>query len=212
VETNPFPPQQQRSRQTLERLLKACVRTLDRDGLEGCTLPRIAVEAGVSPATVYRRFADKDALLCAAFLDILQRSNDANRENVPKSILRPTLEETAERLVDSLIRQYRTHPRLLRALSLFVDTHAGSDFSNEARQLIANNLQLVSAVLLKHRKSIRHPNPQRAVSFAVLNVTSSIETIVFDGNSLWQVTLPLDDAKLSAELTRSLIAYLRYDP
>jgi len=205
-----FPPQQERSRQTLERLLVACVRTLDRDGLEGCTLPRIAIEAGVSPATVYRRFADKDALLCAAFLHILKKSNDSNHENLAKAILRPTLEETAERLVASLVRQYRTHPRLLRALSLFLDGHVDSDFGREARRLMADNLQLISTVLLNHRKGIRHPNPRRATLFAVLSAASNIETIVFEGDSLWHVALPLDDAKLSAELARSLVAYLRY--
>ena len=118
--------------------------------------------------------------------------------------------ETAERLVATLVRQYRTHPRLLRALSLFLDGHVDSDFGREARRLMADNLQLISTVLLNHRKSIRHPNPQRAVLFAVLSVASNIETIVFEGDSLWHVALPLDDAKLSAELARSLIAYLRY--
>jgi AcrR family transcriptional regulator len=63
MKPNLHEPKQQRSRETLRALLTATVRLLDKDGLENCTLPRIADEAGVSAASVYRRFSDKDALV-----------------------------------------------------------------------------------------------------------------------------------------------------
>src|SRR3546814_9648839 len=60
------PPQQERSRRTHARLLEATLKTLAEHGLDGATIPRIARVADVSPATVYRRFVDKQALLRAA--------------------------------------------------------------------------------------------------------------------------------------------------
>ena len=206
--TRPLAPQQQRSRKTLESLLAATVRLLDKDSLEACTLPRIATEAGVSAASVYRRFPDKDALIRAAFLQVLQQSNTANKSQLAK-LLRSTLEETVEAIVGALLRQYRSHPRLLRALSVFVDSNAQSEFAQQANRLIADNLHMVSAVLLEHRDRIRHTNPQRAVTFAVLQAASAIEIAVLGTESLWDVALPLTDKQFAAELTRAMLGYLR---
>jgi AcrR family transcriptional regulator len=202
-------PQQERSRKTLDLLLHATVSILDKEGLEACTLPRVAAAAAVSPATVYRRFEDKDALLRAAFLDVLQRSNRANKAMMEKLFLRPTLAETAERIIAAFLQQYRAHPRLLRALAQFMEKHTDSEFANEANRLIAANVRLFAALLLHHRDSIRHSNPQRAALFALLSALSTIEMAVFAPQSLWQTALPLSDKLFCAEVTRSLIAYLR---
>ncbi len=204
-------PQQARSRKTLDLLLQATIRTIDESGLEACTLPRIATLVGIVPAAIYRRFADKEALLRAAFLRILEDTT-TNCATLEKDLLRPTLQETAERIITTLLRQYRAHPRRLHALSQYLATHANTEFSRHALGLIASNLQLTAAVLLHHRDRIRHPDPQRAVTFAVLTATSSIEAIVFDPESFWHTTLPLNDKQLTAELTRTMVGYLRRKP
>src|ERR1700733_5106492 len=81
-------PKQARSRATAERLLAAAIRVVDEVGLEGATVPRIAAAADVAPASVYRRYADKDALLRAAFLHALENSNQNNRQMMTKLLLR----------------------------------------------------------------------------------------------------------------------------
>jgi AcrR family transcriptional regulator len=212
VKTSALAPQQDRSRQTLEALLRATVAILDKEGLDACTLPRVAASAGVAAGTVYRRFADKDALLRAAFLHVLQRSNQANQAVLEKALLRPSLEDTAERIVATLLAQYREHPLLLRALSHFLETHSGSEFATQANGLINTNVQLVAGVLLHHSDRIRHPNPQRAAVFAVLNASSAIETAMLAPDSLWAVALPLSDKQFTAELTRAMLGYLRRKP
>ena len=204
-------PQQARSRKTLDVLLKATIGTLEGHGLEACTLPRVAAAAKVVPATVYRRFADKDALLRAAFLHFLA-GNVTDQATLEKNLLGPTLQETSERLTASLLRQYRAHPRLLHALSQFLAAHPDTDFSRHALALISTNLRQTAAVLLHHSDRIRHPDHQRAVTFAVLQATSAIEAIVFAPGSLWHVALPLNDKQLTAELARSIVGYLRRKP
>ena len=204
-------PRQRRSRETVERLLMATVRVLDSRGLEGALVPRIAKAAGVAPASIYRRFADKDALLRSAFLHVLQQSNEANRKHLKTLLLRGSLEETVPRLIALLFQQYRAHPKLLRALSTFVDTDLDGAFADRARSMIAKNLREIVAVLIIHRSEIRHRSPQRALEFAILSASSSIEAIVLDPTSLWNTVLPLSDKELAAHLSRGFVAYLRAD-
>jgi AcrR family transcriptional regulator len=208
----PQPPQQERSRQTLDSLLAATIRLLESDSLEACTLPRIAAEANLAAASVYRRFPDKDALLRAAFLHVLQQGAKTTRPQLEKLLLRKSLEATIEAIVLDLLRQHRARPRLLRSLSLFLESHSGTSFALEARQLISSRLELTAALLLEHRDRIRHPNPARAVVFAMLLATSAIESAVLTPDSLWSVALPFADKQLAAEITRSALAYLRRRP
>jgi AcrR family transcriptional regulator len=56
-------------RMTRDRIFAAAKSVLDRDGLPGLTIRRVADRAGVSPMAMYRHFADKDALLNALMDD-----------------------------------------------------------------------------------------------------------------------------------------------
>jgi AcrR family transcriptional regulator len=51
-----------------ERLLDAAVRCIARDGMPGANIAAVAAEAGVSRPTVYRYFADQQALVDATLL------------------------------------------------------------------------------------------------------------------------------------------------
>ena len=205
-------PKQQRSRETLERLLLAAIRVLDELGLDGAVIPRIAAAAGVAPASVYRRFADKDALLRAAFLHLLRRTNEGNRTRLSRLLLHSTLDGTAKRLMSLIFEQYRSHPHLFRALVRFLEANSDQNFVREARSIVAENIQQVVNVLLTHRKKIRHASPERALQIAVLNAVSSIEAIALEPNSLWHTVLGASDAELSRELARGFVAYLRAAP
>ena len=192
-----------------ERLLIATVRVLDQHGLDGAVIPRIAASAGVAPASVYRRFADKDALLRAAFLHVLDTSRETDRQTLSKALLRNTLEDTAQRLMSVMFAQYRSHPRLLRALVRFLDTDADREFVREARWIVADNLNEIAEVLLAHQESISHPSPRRALQVAVLSAVSSIEAIVLQPESLWNAVLDASDEELAKELARGFVGYLR---
>jgi len=50
---------------TRERILQAAGAVLERDGLDGLTIRKVAQRAELSPMALYRHFADKDALLNA---------------------------------------------------------------------------------------------------------------------------------------------------
>jgi AcrR family transcriptional regulator len=57
------PARQQRSRETMERILEAAGRSFDEVGVDGSTMDAIAERAGTSIGSVYRFFRDKDALV-----------------------------------------------------------------------------------------------------------------------------------------------------
>lgn len=202
-------PRQQRSRDTLERLLAATVKALDQGGLEGAVVPKIAALAGVAPASIYRRFPDKDALLREAFLHMLRGSNTANREHLASMLLRDTLEASAAQLMELLFAQYRRHPRLMRALMRFLESEGSSDFASEVRRHIAQNIEEVVDVLAPFKGEIRHRSPRRALQFAVLSAAGAIESFALEPVSLWQTVLPMADRQFQAEQTRSFVAYLR---
>ncbi len=204
--------QQARSRRTEDLLLAACGRVLARDGLDACTIPRVAEEAKLAPATVYRRFADKDALLRAAFLHALQASYRNQREGMEKAIQRSTLAETAERAVATLLQQFRTQPKLMRGVAHFMNAKAKGDFAQETNKLMAAHLKLLAALLLRHRERIRHEDPERAAMFAVLTAASALEVMALEPHSMWTTGLPMSDKALVAEHARWMVAYLRRKP
>lgn len=62
---------QKRSYLTEQRLIAAVIEVMGKAGLEGCTVPAVAKQAGVAVGTIYRRYPDKEALIAAAILDMV---------------------------------------------------------------------------------------------------------------------------------------------
>jgi len=56
-------------RMSRDRIFAAAKAVLDREGLPGLTVRKVAEHAGLSPMAMYRHFADKDALLNALMDD-----------------------------------------------------------------------------------------------------------------------------------------------
>src|SRR5271168_3865510 len=111
-------PQQARSRESTRKLLKAAAEVLGQHGVEGTTIPRIAQHAGLTPGAVYRRFPDKDALLEAVVIGILERQDERLRMALTPGMVRQIpLAVFAEQLVSSMLVSYRANAGLLRAMS-----------------------------------------------------------------------------------------------
>jgi AcrR family transcriptional regulator len=58
-----------RSEKTRKAILKAAFRLLKQDGFDGVSTQQIAIEAGVSTATLYRWWDNKQAILLEAYLE-----------------------------------------------------------------------------------------------------------------------------------------------
>src|SRR5437867_887396 len=114
-------PQQERSRESLRKLLKAAAEVLGQHGVEGTTIPRIAHHAGLTPGAVYRRFHDKDALLETAILGILERQDERVRTGMTTATAAQIpLAVFALQIIGGMVLAYRMNAPLLRALRRFV--------------------------------------------------------------------------------------------
>jgi AcrR family transcriptional regulator len=205
-------PQQERSRRTVGRLLAATIWILDEVGLESATIPCIARKAEVSPATIYRRFTNKQALLRAAFLHMLKRSNQANREHASEKLGHGPLERAARALIDNFFAQFRQHYHLLRALALFMETDEDPAFVEAAQAIEKDNLNQIVQAMLAHRAEITHPDPELAFLVATLTAATTINTMAFKPRSLWHLVLEDANEALADELTRAYVAYLKSGP
>ena len=203
-------PQQERSRATAQRLLAATIRVIADSGLDAATVPKIAALAKVAPASVYRRYHDKDALIRAAFLQALEQSNANNRQHLAAVLLRSKLQSTAAQLMNLLFEQYQRYPLLMRSLSHYLDSTDDRDFARRARSVMVANVEEVVAVLLHHRDEIAHADPERALRIAVLNATCSIEAYALDSNSLWHSFRGFSADLLATELAAGFVAYLSH--
>ena len=204
-------PQQARSRESTRKLLKAAAEVLGQHGVEGTTIPRIAQHAGLTPGAVYRRFTDKDSLLETVIVGILERQDERLRIALTPAMAREIpLPVFAEQVIASMLVSYRANARLLRALRQFVQGRDRTLLCKKAVRLEMRTLQYVVDLFLVHRKEVKHPDPQMAVSFALMMLTSMLIELILVDHDLknWQAVIPKDDQSLKRELLRSFLSYL----
>ena len=204
-------PRQERSRESLRKLLKAATEVLGQHGVDGTTIPRIADHAGLTPGAVYRRFHDKDALMEAAILGILQRQEERARTGAtPATAARIPLAVLAEQAIGGMVTVYRMNAPLLRAMRQFVQGRTNTPFWTKASKLEASSFERVVNLFLAHRSEISHPDPKRAVSLGLMMTVGTLYELVVLPQDLraWKGFLPKDDQALKRELTRAFLSYL----
>jgi AcrR family transcriptional regulator len=204
-------PQQARSRESMRKLLKAASEVLGQHGLEGATIPRIAQHAGLTPGAIYRRFPDKDALLETVIIGILKRQDERLRMMLTPAMARQIpLAVFAEQLINNMLVSYRASAGLMRALRQFAQGRDHTSFYRKITKLEMRTYQYVVDLFLVHRKEVKHPDPQLAVSLAlVMLISTLIELILVDHDMKnWQAVIPKDDLTLKRELLRSFLSYL----
>ncbi len=202
---------QARSRESTRKLLKAAAAVLGRYGVEGTTIPRIARQAGLTPGAVYRRFADKDALIETMIIGILERSDENLRALLTPEVARRTpLPALADQVIEAMLASYRSNPGLLRALREFAQARRQTRFFAKARKLEMRTLRYLVDVLLERRREIRHPDPETALFFAVAVLLGALtELIVTDRDMMhWSAVLPSDSETVKEELKRMFLGYL----
>ena len=209
-----FAPKQARSQESESRLLKAAVEILNEKGLAAATVPRVAARAGLSAGSVYRRFPDKDALLRTVVLGTLESLDVANKAVLtPQLAKRTSLRALAEVIVEQSLRSYRKNVGLLRALYQFTMSHPSQAFRLKVAALNLRAVQRVADFLLLKRKEVKHPHPERAVLFALMQVGITLQGIIVLDTvpEVREPWLPKTDEELARELTRVFLGYLKVD-
>lgn len=112
---SPRSPRQDRSRATVDAIVEAAARILEREGPEGLRTSRIARDAGVSIGSLYEYFDGRDAIvraLCEQHLAAIRAITERAFEQLSDA----DNERAVDRFVDALFAHYEERPRLRRAL------------------------------------------------------------------------------------------------
>ena len=158
------PPQQLRSRASLERVLSAGQKLLEEGGYEGFTLAKVSALANVSIGSIYARVEKKDDL----FLVIQDRFMSESEESSGLAALGERTDLSARDLIRAAVadiaKAFEANPRLLRVFmhrGIVDDTVAAR--SSESVSTFADTFE---QLLLTRRAEIAHPDPELAVDVA----------------------------------------------
>lgn len=110
-------PRQSRSRATVNAILDAMIRILDREGPEAASTSRVAEVAGVSVGTLYQYFGNRDAILDALQDRELERASEMVRRVLAAPGGVPS-RDVARRVIEELLALYRAAPALHRVLAV----------------------------------------------------------------------------------------------
>jgi AcrR family transcriptional regulator len=108
------PPQQARSRASLQKVLAAAEHVLAHHGIEEFTVGAVAEQAEMSVGAIYRRFSGKDQLLHAVKDQLLTQLETNVREALRTS--EPGLREIVGAFTQALARTFASHDRIFSEL------------------------------------------------------------------------------------------------
>jgi AcrR family transcriptional regulator len=195
-------------------MLDAAEAVLMKHGPEGATLPRIAKEARLSPASVYRRFRDKEALMRAVFRRFAERSRASVEAEFDLEKVRTIgLVHFSRTVVQGMVRGFRANAALSRAALEYAERHPTADFVRKTADSEARSFQQMVETFLIWRDEIPDRDPEHAIRFAFLTVSCVLkDLILFDRMKVMSRVVPVDDERLLEELPRLFLRCLGIDP
>jgi AcrR family transcriptional regulator len=138
---------QSRSRATVDAILEAAARILERGGEAAANTNAIAEAAGVSVGSLYQYFPGKEAIFTTLLLRA-ERSTLAKLSALVEGTKERLFKERLSALVDAAVRQQFDRPLLARALDQFESRAPRLPDLVEADRAI---VQLLAALLRAHR-------------------------------------------------------------
>jgi AcrR family transcriptional regulator len=201
-------PAQRRSHETMARFAEAAEELLRDRPFEDISVHDIVRRAGRPIGSFYARFGSKDALVPFLY----ERYDRSLGEAITTKLARVAWEdlsfhETTAAIVDLVLSMYDERRWLIRALSLFARSKPEA-LSAELVQRRRVAYEPFTQILLRHRRRIRHPDPEAAARFGVFLVSSAArEKLLFAQAPLARIT-PMTRRALRGELVRALTGYL----
>ncbi|MFC8361293.1 TetR/AcrR family transcriptional regulator [Streptomyces griseorubiginosus] len=164
-------PKQERSRQSFDKAVEAAVVLTVERRSDAWTLAEVARRAGVSTGSIYGRVDSKDHLIHMAQAREMERIRAAQQHAfgapVPPG---ETFRDAVTRVISTLAEVLRTEAPVLAPFMLI----AGRDrvVAEEGKRGFEELVRFFCAGLLARRYDIRHPEPERAVSWSFTVVYS----------------------------------------
>jgi AcrR family transcriptional regulator len=203
-------PRQQRSRDSLERVLMAGIDVLARDGWDGFTVAAVAKAAGVSVGMIYGRFENKDALFEAIHDRFMSEIETLHVDSFdqPGWDELPT-EQVIRKAVQGVADSFSFNVGMLRAAML--RSAVDDAIKSRGHRAIADLSERFEAALLERRADFTHPEPRIAaqVCFRMVFATLSRRTVF---GPTFESSVELGWPQLVHELGSSCVALCLYMP
>lgn len=152
-------PQQARSRQTVDRLLRGALRVFSEKGYAGATTNHIAVAAGISVGSLYQYFPSKDAILVALAERHVERAFESAMAKVAEKRKAP-VRELLRALVDALVEAHLVEPRLHRVI--FLEARLDPGFTDRLDELDARAMRLARELVEERSAELAVKDPKMA--------------------------------------------------
>ncbi|YCK79848.1 TetR/AcrR family transcriptional regulator (plasmid) [Arthrobacter sp. D3-18] len=198
---------QQRSQETEQRILQAAVRVLGEAGVEALTTAEVSAAAGVSVGSIYRRFGNKEQLLLATqseFLRLFEGNLYQELSGIPSKDARDPA-RTIAYATKVVGMSFAKNAAPLRVLLIVGLTH--EDIRLQGHLASVRGGSRFGELILNHRDSLAHEDPEAAVDFAFRLIYSACSHRIMQGENLeslrrrtWPETID--------ELARAARAYL----
>jgi AcrR family transcriptional regulator len=203
-------PKQDRSKDTQERLLTALESLLEERFFEQITIRDIALRAELSPATIYRRFQNKEALL-----PVLYERYNHSLEKWASSIWQgKRLEEHCDLksridwVVQEHVRFYKEFAHILRTVYIYNRLHGEISLpSLDVSRRDTYQIILDPIWECLEQKAQSNLTADKARCFILFLITTINERFLFGENKPSSI-LKLDEKVFVRELTIALKAYL----
>jgi len=192
------PPQQSRSRVTVEAILDGAIQVLEREGSRAMTTTRVASCAGVSVGTLYQYFPNRKSILDALQEREFQRTM-AVMQDVMLNSPSGSTDELARAVIRGLFKLYTAAPELHRVLA--IEGLVG-EAPEQVKAFDLRMVSLVRSVLSGARLICRRKNVDAAAFVAYQSVRASMLA------HLLEAPAGLDEAALTEELADLLHRYL----
>jgi len=190
-------PSQERSRQTVERILDAGTRVLVAHGYAGASTNRIAKEARISPGSLYQYFPNKDAIVVA----VVERYGQQLAADIAgrlTTMLDAPPEELIRSVLGALVDALGEQPKMLRAIVENIPRAPALGQLAAFEQRIGD---LTRGYLMMHRDLLREADLEAAIWILVQLVEQLTVRYVLDAPAI-------DRDTFVEELTTLAMRYL----
>ncbi|HEY4013002.1 MAG TPA: TetR/AcrR family transcriptional regulator [Polyangiaceae bacterium] len=190
-------PTQRRSKQTVEAVLDAVVRVIQRDGVDGVTTNRIAEVAGVSVGSIYQYFPDKRAIFTALHVRHVETISRVV-EGVLVEHAAASLETFVRALVEALVEAHTSDLELHEVMATVPHGEDGAQ---------TLEMRLRSTFRLAISSRAKEPYAARDLDRMLFVLPHMVEALSHGAVYRRPARLSLGAAK--EEAVRAVLAYLR---
>ena len=199
-------PQQDRSRETLRKLLEATETILSKEPAEELSVRQVLKLSGVSNGSFYSRFENKEALIKECWKSLVETVNDNLERNFDELLEKP-LEEKVHKLIGWQIQRYYQYRGVFRAyLNLLRTTNLKPTKKNLTSY--ADHGRTTTEFLMASASEIKHPDPVHAIDIAVFVTYASARELIFAPQAPHASSMKMSKKKLTDELTNVFLSIL----